>query len=381
MSLKLQLATVLAIAISASGTASSVQAGGFGGFKIGGSGGGGSHSNHGSHGHNHHHSSGGFKFGGNSNFNNQGNKVLPKNTGIAGGITRIGGTGIKLPGVGTIGSSNTNKGPGLSNVLTNTTTVKNLGVIQSSNALKNVSDKLKSPSVQQKVLGSIGIGGSHHHDKHDHHDHHHGHHNHGHHHHCPPLVFTLPACQPNYCPPPCPPIYYPLPVAVPVPAADPNAVPVNPNAVPAAETGLPMETKQALEDVVATEAPAANSQPAVQQATATEPVSKEVSLPQIPVGATLTLQGKDLTDKEGQVVLQFGEIALPATIKEWKNDAVTCTLPVLGLTRPSKATLHVLKSDGKTASTLNCEIVTTLPTSVEARSATTSDIEAAKYEQ
>jgi hypothetical protein len=58
---------------------------------------------------------------------------------------------------------------------------------------------------------------------------------------------------------------------------------------------------------------------------------------------------------------------------------VTCTLPVLGLTKPSKAILHVLKADGKTANTMNCELVTTLPTSVE-RTATT-DIEAAKYEQ
>jgi hypothetical protein len=106
-----------------------------------------------------------------------------------------------------------------------------------------------------------------------------------------------------------------------------------------------------------------------------------VALPQIPVGATLTLQGKDLSDKEGQVVLQVGDIALPATIQQWKNDAVTCTLPVLGLTKASKATIHVLKSDGKTASTMNCELVTSLQTSVEAKPATTKDIEAAKYEQ
>lgn len=389
---KMHLATVIAIVISAGGTISSVYAGGFGG-----SGGGRSHggSNHGSN----HGSSSGFKIGGNSGSsisraiqssganvirsgnlgNSQGPKVVPKNTGIAGGI--------KLPNI--TSSNGSNKGSAINNVLKNTSGAKGISVIQSSNALKSVSDKLKSPSTQAKVLGGIGIGlgiggSSNHHNHHDHQNHN-GNNHHNHHHHCPPLVFTLPACQPSYCPPPCPPIYYPQPypvaVPVPVPVADPNAAPIDPNAVPAAPPmGLPMETRQALEDVVATEVPA-EAQPVQQASATTEVVSKEVQLPQIPVGATLTLNGKDLTEKEGQVVLQLGDIALPATIKEWKNDAVTCTLPVLGLTRASKATLHVLKADGKTASTLNCELVLTLPTSIEARPATTADIEAAKYEQ
>jgi hypothetical protein len=378
---KKHLATVIAIAISAGGTIGSVYAGGFGGFS------GGSGRSHGGG----HQQSGGSSFSRaiqshasnaiRSNFNHsQGNKVVPKNTGIAGGF--------KLPINGS--TNGTNKAPTVGNVISNnllknTSGSKGISVIQSSNALKTFSDKMKSPTVQAKVLGGIGIGlgvaSSQHHNNHGHHGHNHNHHNH--HHHCPPLVFTLPPCQPSYCPPPCPPIYYPVPVAVPVPAVDPNAAPFDPNAVPAAEPmGLPMETQQALEDVVATEAPTAEVQSSVQPAVATtEVVSKELPLPQIPVGATLTLQGKDLTDREGQVVLQLGEIALPATIKEWKNDSVTCTLPVLGLTKASKATLHVLKADGKTASTLNCELVTTLPTSIEARSATTADIEAAKYEQ
>lgn len=398
---KMQLVTIVAIAISAGGTIGSVQAGGFGGFSSGGG------RSHGSSGH--HHSSGGFKIGGSSssnsfsrviqsgasnairsgNLSHQGPKIAPKNTGIVGGI--------KLPNI--TSSNGSNKGPTIGNVLSNnvlknTSGAKGISVIQSSNALKSISDKMKSPSTQAKVLGGLGIGlgigGSNHHNHNHNGNQHHNHHNH--HHHCPPLVFTLPACQPNYCPPPCPPIYYPqpYPVAVPVPVPvdanglpiDPNATPLDPNAVPAAPPmGLPMETKQALEDVVATEVPAATAQPVQPASATTDVVSKEVPLPQIPVGATLTLNGKDLTEKEGQVVLQVGEIALPATIKEWKNDSVTCTLPVLGLTKASKATLHVLKADGKTASTLNCELVTTLPTSLEAVPATTADIEAAKYEQ
>ena len=111
---------------------------------------------------------------------------------------------------------------------------------------------------------------------------------------------------------------------------------------------LTSETKRALEDALASDAPPAGT------------AAKEAALPQIPVGATVTLNGKDLSNKEGQVVLQIGEIALPATITEWQDNKVTCTLPVLGLTRTSKATLHVLKADGKTASTLECELVTPL---------------------
>lgn len=145
---------------------------------------------------------------------------------------------------------------------------------------------------------------------------------------------------------------------------DPNAADA-----PAAEpTGLPSETRKALEDVLATDDPAAETTPsAVKPVLATADfVSKEVALPQIPVGSTVTLNGKDLSEKEGQVVLQIGEIAMPATITAWKNNSVTCTLPVLGLTKSSKATLHVLKADGKTASMLECELVTTLPTGPKA---------------
>ncbi|WP_254509930.1 hypothetical protein [Anatilimnocola floriformis] len=447
MSIKFHLAMVFAVVISACGTIGSVQAGGFGG----GHGGGGGHSGGGmSMGHG---SSSGVRIGGiggsgsmprslpssgNSGIagglsnairsGNLGNSQgLPKNTGIAGGIklptngstnngnkpgnTGIAG-GIKLPNVGTtsngnkpgntgiaggikiqnISNNNTNKPSTVGNILSGKGP-STMDVIKATNAVKSIGDKLHSPAVQGKVLGGLGVvlgngngngpgngpgngNGN-------------GNGNH-HHHHCPPLVFTLPVYQSNYCPPPCPPIYYPVPVAVPVPV-DANGQPIDPNAAPVgpvapvgpaapAPQGLPMETKQALNDIVASEAPAAVDTEVKPTAATTELVSKDMPLPQIPVGATLTLQGKDLTSKEGQVVLQVGEIALPATIQEWKNDSVTCTLPVLGLTKASKATLHVLKSDGKTASTLNCELVTTLTTSVEARP-TTSDIEAAKYEQ
>ena len=427
-----QLATTLAIAISASSTISSVHAGGFGGFSGGRSSGGSSNHNHGGHNHNHsghnhsnhnhsshnhsgHMQSGGFNGGFNGgNFNggnvirsgniggiNLGNagKATPKNTGAA-PIVRIGGTnnsggGIKLPGLG--------------NVVTSSNNLNKL-VNGNSNGGSNVLKKINGngSSIQSQVLGGLGIkvpgsgngnggGNGHNHSS----NHNHNHHNH--HHHCPPLVFTLPACNTHYCPPP-PPIYYPqpypvgvpvvepYPVPVPVPVGEPMPVPVadptsGPGDVAPAGGVVPPDAPQVEPTSAETpvEAQPAEAQPADAQPAAppaADVVNKEAPLPQIPVGATLTLQGKDLTEKPGQVVLQLGEIALPATIKEWKNDSVVCTLPVLGLTKASKATLHVLTANGKTASTLNCELVTSLPTSVETAPSTASTgLDANKYEQ
>ncbi len=138
-------------------------------------------------------------------------------------------------------------------------------------------------------------------------------------------------------------------------------------------TGLSLETKQALEEVLENDAPA---EIATTDVVSKEVVSKEIPLPQIPVGATVTLNGKDLSDKEGQVVLQIGEIALPATVTAWQNNSVTCTLPVLGLTKASKATLHVLNADGKTASMFNCELITMLPSAADAKA---SGIDSGKF--
>jgi hypothetical protein len=392
-----QLAAALAIAISACGTMGSAYAGGFGGFGGGGHGGG--HSGHSHSGHSH---NGGFNGGnvihsgnlGGINLGGSNHKPTPKNTGVVPPVVRTGGSnnsggGIKVPGLGTLGNNHSNK---------------NSGNNGGSNLIKKISGN--GSNIQSQVLGGLGIkvgssggngsgngpgngsgngngnsnGNSHHH----------------HHHNGFPLVLTLPACNSNYCPP-CPPIYYPQPYPVAVPVAVPVEVPVpmplnvvDPNVAPAggaepvgpqADPGLPMDTQQ--EGPVAAEGPIAAAPPTepAAQPNQTETVSNGVPLPQIPVGATLTLQGKDLTDKQGQVVLQLGEIALPATIKEWKNDSVICTLPVLGLTKASKATLHVLKADGKTASTLNCELVTSLPTSAESSPAASTALDGNKYEQ
>lgn len=165
-------------------------------------------------------------------------------------------------------------------------------------------------------------------------------------------------------------------VPAPVPAnvqAAPATTAIQP---PAAQpVALSSETKPAPPEVPAADLPATASAPTE---VVKEVANQDVALPKIPVGATVTLNGKDLSDKPGQVMLQIGDIAVPATIKEWKNDAVICTLPVLGLTKASQATLHVLKADGKTASTMRLELVTSLPTSTDTNP---SGFESASFER
>jgi hypothetical protein len=94
----------------------------------------------------------------------------------------------------------------------------------------------------------------------------------------------------------------------------------------------------------------------VAPAAVVEPV-KEEKLMQVPVGATLTLKGKELGDKPGQVLLQFEKFSFPAQVGEWKPDHVTTTLPQMGLAAPAKAQIFVLKETGEVATTLAVELV------------------------
>jgi hypothetical protein len=83
----------------------------------------------------------------------------------------------------------------------------------------------------------------------------------------------------------------------------------------------------------------------------------EDKLMQVPVGATLTLQAKDLGDKAGQVILQMDKIALPGQVSEWKNDSVTATLPMIGLNGNVKAEIMLVKPDGSLGSSVKVELI------------------------
>jgi hypothetical protein len=78
---------------------------------------------------------------------------------------------------------------------------------------------------------------------------------------------------------------------------------------------------------------------------------------QIPVGATVTMQGTDLGDQLGMLVVQIDKISLPAQVNEWKPEGVNVTLPMLGLAGPTKAQLWMVRADGSVAANVAVELL------------------------
>lgn len=82
---------------------------------------------------------------------------------------------------------------------------------------------------------------------------------------------------------------------------------------------------------------------------------------QVPVGSTLTLQTLGLGDAAGQVMLQVDKIAIPAMVNDWKNDAVTTTLPMLLLGSPVIADIVIVRVDGTVANSIKVELINAQP--------------------
>jgi len=78
---------------------------------------------------------------------------------------------------------------------------------------------------------------------------------------------------------------------------------------------------------------------------------------QIPVGATVTLQGTNLGDQLGMLVVQIDKVSLPAQINEWKPEGVNVTLPMLGLAGPTRAQLWMVRADGTVAANIAVELL------------------------
>lgn len=91
------------------------------------------------------------------------------------------------------------------------------------------------------------------------------------------------------------------------------------------------------------------------------PAADAAKRPQIPAGSPVTLNGNALTEKPGQVILQLGDVALPAEVKQWKNDQVACVLPLMAVAKPVPAQLHTLRADGTVASTLDFDLLPPSP--------------------
>lgn len=87
----------------------------------------------------------------------------------------------------------------------------------------------------------------------------------------------------------------------------------------------------------------------------------EEKVMQVPAGSTLTLQAQNLGDAAGQVVLQLDKLAMPMIVNEWKAEAVTTTLPPMGLVSPLKAEIIIVNKEGKVASNVKIELVPAQP--------------------
>jgi len=83
----------------------------------------------------------------------------------------------------------------------------------------------------------------------------------------------------------------------------------------------------------------------------------EEKILQVPVGSTITLQGKEFGETAGQVVIQLDKLAMPAMVNEWKNESITATVPMLALSAPLRAEILVVKFDGKVANSLKVELI------------------------
>lgn len=100
-------------------------------------------------------------------------------------------------------------------------------------------------------------------------------------------------------------------------------------------------------------------QPVIVEAAA--PVKVEEQLLKIPVGTTVNLEGTNLGDKAGQVLIVMEKLTLGTLVNEWKTEKVVATLPMIGLAEPTKAELVVVKADGQVASNIKVLLMPAQP--------------------
>lgn len=92
-------------------------------------------------------------------------------------------------------------------------------------------------------------------------------------------------------------------------------------------------------------------QPAAQE------VIVEAPLSQVMVNTTIQLDMEGLSPEAGQLIVQMDQLSIPATIVEWNPVQAKATIPMLNLTGPMQATLHLVNADGSLAQSVNVELV------------------------
>ncbi len=87
----------------------------------------------------------------------------------------------------------------------------------------------------------------------------------------------------------------------------------------------------------------------------------EEPLVQVPVGSTITMQALGSGDLAGRLILVMDKVSLESQIVEWKEGAVTATLPMFALAAPMPAELVIVRADGQPATSMKIELVPAQP--------------------
>ncbi len=90
---------------------------------------------------------------------------------------------------------------------------------------------------------------------------------------------------------------------------------------------------------------------------AVEEVIVEAPLSQVMVNTTIQLDMAGLSPEAGQLIVQMDQLSIPATIVEWNPVQAKATIPMLNLTGPMRATLHLVNADGSLAQSVNVELI------------------------
>jgi len=78
--------------------------------------------------------------------------------------------------------------------------------------------------------------------------------------------------------------------------------------------------------------------------------TSDPSLPSVPAGSVISLDGQDYGTDKGVVRMRVNGIALPVEVVEWSGNSTKIRLPELDLASPVKAEIEVLRADGSLAS-------------------------------
>lgn len=84
-------------------------------------------------------------------------------------------------------------------------------------------------------------------------------------------------------------------------------------------------------------------------------------LPEVTVGATITLPAQGLGNDAGIVMLRIGDMTFATIVNQWTDQGVEVTLPMIGLENPKRAEIVVLFANGQVALSTPVKLLPAIP--------------------